>query len=106
MNIINEQSNGNNNAVVESSSTNNHVIYYTFNINGLLSYYNLNHKHTNFIYIIFNLFIWASYVTGLFYLDDMSTEKVSPNFKPFFFGIVLINGIIIDKMIFIVWIIF
>lgn len=89
MNIINEQSNENNNIVIESSSsTNSHVIYYTFNRNGLLSYYNLNHKHINFIYIIFNLFIWASYVTGLFYLDDMSTEKVSPNFKPFFFGIV------------------
>ena len=88
MNIINEQSNenNNNNIMIESSATNNNVIY-TFNRNGLLSYY-IHSKHTNFIYIIFNLFIWTSYVTGLFFLDEMSTDKVSPNYHPFFFGIV------------------
>jgi len=86
MNIINEQSNGNNNIIIESSATNNNVIY-TFNRNGLLSYY-IHSKHRNFIYIIFNLLVWVSYVTGLFFLENMSTEKISPNFEPFFFGIV------------------
>lgn len=75
MNIINEQPYGNN------------VIYYTFNRNGLISYY-IHNEHKNFVYIIFNLFIWASYITGLFYLDELSSEKVSPNYQPFFFGIV------------------
>ena len=75
MNIINEQPYGNN------------VIYYTFNRNGLISYY-VRNEHKNFVYIIFNLFIWASYITGLFYLDELSSEKVSPNYQPFFFGIV------------------
>ena len=83
MNIINEQPYGNN--IIEPS--NNHVIYYTFNRNGLISYY-VRNEHVNFIYIIFNLFIWASYITGLFYLESMSIEKVSPNYRPFFFGIV------------------
>ena len=47
MNIINEheQSNGNNtNIIIESSANNNDLIYYTFNRNGLLSYY----IHSNF----------------------------------------------------------
>jgi len=83
MNIINEQPYGNN--IIEPS--NNNVIYYTFNRNGLISYYVCN-EHKNFVYIIFNLFIWASYITGLFYLDELSSEKVSPNYQPFFFGIV------------------
>ena len=74
-----------NNIVIESS--NNDVNYYTFNRNGLRSYY-IRNERTNFIYIVFNLLIWSSYVIGLFFLDDMSTEKVSPNFDPFFFGIV------------------
>lgn len=87
MNIINEQSNGNNNIVIESSMANNNVVYYTFNRNGLLSYY-IHSKHRNFVYIIFNLLIWTSYVTGLFFLDKMSADKVSPNYQPFFFGIV------------------
>lgn len=86
MNIINEQSNENN-IVVESSAENNHVIFYTFNRNGLLSYY-IHSKRTNFIYIVFNVVVWASYVTGLFFLDEMNTDKVSPNFDPLFFGIV------------------
>ena len=83
MNIINEQSYENN--IIEPS--NNDVTYYTFNRNGLISYY-VRNKHVNFIYIIFNLFIWASYITGLFYLETISIEKVSPNYHPFFFGIV------------------
>ena len=95
MNIINEhererereQSNGNN-IVVESSAGNNHVNHYAFNPNGLRSYYNINNKSKNFIYIVFNLLVWASYITGLFYLDELSIEKVSPNYEPFFFGIV------------------
>lgn len=85
MNIINEQSNGNNNIVIESSVNND--IYYTFNRNGLLSYY-MNNKHINFIYIIFNLLIWSSYIVGLFYLDDISVEKVSPNYDKLFYGTV------------------
>jgi membrane associated rhomboid family serine protease len=84
MNIMNEQLDENN-IVIESS--NNDVNYYTFNRNGLRSYY-IRNERTNFIYIVFNLLIWSSYVIGLFFLDDMSTEKVSPNFDPFFFGIV------------------
>lgn len=83
MNIINERPYGNN--IIEPS--NNDVTYYTFNRNGLISYY-VHNEHVNFIYIIFNLFIWASYITGLFYLENMSIEKVSPNYHPFFFGIV------------------
>lgn len=83
MNIINEQSYENN--IIGPS--NNDVTYYTFNRNGLISYY-VRNKHVNFIYIIFNLFIWASYITGLFYLETISIEKVSPNYHPFFFGIV------------------
>jgi membrane associated rhomboid family serine protease len=89
MNIMNEQSNGNNNIVIESSaSESNNVSYYTFNTNGLRSYYNIHNENKNFIYIIFNLLVWGSYITGLFYLDNMSTDKVSPNFEPLFFGIV------------------
>ena len=86
MNIINEQSNENNNIIIESSATNNNFIY-TFNRNGLLSYY-IHSKHRNFFYIVFNLLVWGSYVTGLFFLDEMNTDKVSPNYQPFFFGIV------------------
>jgi membrane associated rhomboid family serine protease len=87
MNLINEQSNGNNHIVIESSASNN-VVNYSFNINGLMSYYNIYNEKKNFIYIIFNLLVWTSYVTGLFYLENMSTDKVSPNYHPFFFGIV------------------
>ena len=89
MNIINEreQSNGNN-IVVESSAANNHVNHYAFNPNGLRYYYNIHNESKNFIYIVFNLLVWASYITGLFYLDELSIEKVSPNYHPFFFGIV------------------
>ena len=87
MNIMNEQLDENN-IVIESS--NNDVNYYTFNRNGLRSYYSIHihNENKNFIYIIFNLLVWTSYVTGLFYLDNMSIEKVSPNYHPFFFGIV------------------
>jgi membrane associated rhomboid family serine protease len=97
MNIINEhehehereheQSNGNNTNIIIESSANNDLIYYTFNRNGLLSYY-IHSKHRNFLYIIFNLLVWGSYVTGLFFLENMSTDKISPNFEPLFFGIV------------------
>ena len=87
MNIINEHEQSNQNNIVVESSANNHLIYYTFNRNGLLSYY-IRNEHTNFIYVVFNLLIWSSYVIGLFFLDHMSTEKVSPNFDPLFFGIV------------------
>lgn len=58
-------------------------------INSLRFYYNINNNTSKkFIYIVFNLLVWASYITGLFYLDRMSTEKVSPNFDTFFYGIV------------------
>lgn len=68
---------------------NNVIDYYTFNTNGLRYYYNINsNSNKNFIYIIFNLFIWGSYITGLFYLDEISTEKMSPNYEPLFYGIV------------------
>ena len=55
MNIINErerEQSNENNIVVESSASNNDIIYYTFNRNGLLSYY-IHSKHRNFLYIIF-----------------------------------------------------
>jgi membrane associated rhomboid family serine protease len=88
MNIINRQSDGSS-VNIESlhNHNNNNIIYYTFNRNGLLSYY-IRNEHTNFIYIVFNLLVWSSYVIGLFYLDQMSTEKVSPNVDAFFYGIV------------------
>jgi membrane associated rhomboid family serine protease len=71
---------------VESSSNN--MIYYTFNRNSLRYYYNINSGKNNFIYIFFNLLIWTSYTVGLFFLDEISIEKVSPNYNKFFFGIV------------------
>ena len=95
MNIINEreQSNGNN-IVVESSAANNHVNHYAFNPNGLRYYYNIHNESKNFIYIVFNLLVWASYITGLFYLDELSIEKVSPNYHPFFFW----NRILLSRL--------
>ena len=94
MNIINEheQSNGNN-IIIESSAENNDINHYAFNPNGLRSYYNINNNNNinnnrKFIYIVFNLLVWASYIIGLFYLDEISIEKVSPKFDKFFYGIV------------------
>ena len=74
------------NVDIESSSNNN--IYYTFHRNSLRHYYNIDSGKRNFIYIVFNLLIWTSYTVGLFFLDEISIEKVSPNFDKFFFGIV------------------
>ena len=71
---------------VESSSNN--IIYYTFHRNSLRHYYNIDSGKRNFIYIVFNLLIWTSYTVGLFFLDEISIEKVSPNYNKFFFGIV------------------
>ena len=73
------------NVDVESSNNN---IYYTFHRNSLRHYYNIDSGKRNFIYIVFNLLIWTSYTTGLFFLDEISIEKVSPNYNKFFFGIV------------------
>jgi membrane associated rhomboid family serine protease len=86
MNIVNDEQSDGNNVNIESLHNNNNI-YYTFNRNGVISYY-IRNEHTNFIYIVFTLLVWTSYVIGLFYLDQMSTEKVSPNFDAFFFGIV------------------
>ena len=73
------------NVDVESSNNN---IYYTFHRNSLRHYYNIDSGKRNFIYIVFNLLIWTSYTTGLFFLHEISIEKVSPNYNKFFFGIV------------------
>ena len=82
---MSEQSNVVNVDVESSNNNNNNNIYYTFHRNSLRHYYNIDSVKKNFIYIVFNLLIWSSYTIGLFFLDEISIEKVSPNYNNFFF---------------------
>jgi membrane associated rhomboid family serine protease len=64
------------------------VTYYTFSTNSLISYYNLDDDNERYVYKYFILLVWLSYIIGLFFLDKIRFDQISPSVDSLFYGIV------------------